>query len=156
MPDPEPTPIRSARRLPIQCLSLAIPGLGLAAWVGGEVAAWVFAVLSVVIWTALAFLGLQRGDRPISLGLKAGLLLVALWLIGCFTVLLGLRGPDPWLPWAGRWLGMPLAMAIQVGGIFLVPLPVLAWLYARSFEVEILCDQDLAALSELSRKAEDA
>lgn len=145
-----------SRRLPVLCLTLAMPGLGIAALVGGETAAWIFAVLSVVVWAALAWLGAQRADRPMSLGLKVGLFAVSLWLLGCFTVLWGLRGPDPLLPWTGRLFGMPLAMAIQVGGVFVLPLPVLAWLYARYFTADVLSDADLARLEDLARLAQAA
>ncbi len=142
--------ISSRGSLPVLCLTLAIPGLGVAAVVGGEIAAWVFGVLSVAVWSALAFLGARRVDRPMSPGLKVGLLAVSLWLVGCLTVLWGLRGPDPLLPWNGRLLGMPLAMAFQVVGVFVLPLPILAWLYARFFTTDILTDEDLTRLARLS------
>ena len=130
------------RRWALICLAVAAPGLAGAGLVGGEQAALIFAVLSVVITIALAFVGASRGSGRTSRMLTRGLLGLGLWLIACFVALWWWRDGQP----SQRILGLPWAMAIQVYGIFLVPLPIVVWLYALTFQSDGIREADLEAL----------
>lgn len=94
----------------------------------------------------VAFIALGA-DRPGGLGpLRWVLLALLAILLASVGGLLAARGgvrEDPWV------LGLPLATAIEVYGIFLLPLPLVSFAYALTFDRFGL---DEAELAELRRR----
>jgi hypothetical protein len=84
----------------------------------------VFIVLAVAFPFALAALGRGRLTWPVGLA--------ALWFEAAFLAMYALRGHVVDGPWVG---GLPLAAAILVYGVFLLPVLFIAWAYAADFEL---------------------
>ncbi len=136
-----------AKRLALILLAISAPGMLVTlVWrtVVGEV---VFSLLAVIFPIALIVLGAQRRGR---LGpLLAPLAVVTVHLLAGVVAMLVLRGrvlDGPWL-----W-GLPLATAIQVYGIFLLPLLLVSLSYALSFERYGLRAEDLERLRRRFRR----
>ena len=109
--------------------------------VGGPLAEGLFSVLAVTFPVALIALGAQREGR---LGpLLWPVISLAVILVTCMVAMLMLRGQILDRPWFGGW---PLATAIQVYGVFLLPLGVVSLAYAWTFESFGLRQDDLDAL----------
>ncbi len=108
---------------------------------GGPVAESVFALLAAVFPVALIALGAQRDGRlgPLLWPLVA---LTAI-LVGCVGAMLLLRGRLLGGPWFG---GLPLVTAVQVYGLFLLPLGLVSLAYAWTFESFGLRQKDLDEL----------
>lgn len=104
----------------------------------GEV---VFSFVAVAFPIALIALGAERRGTLGPLGRP--LVALAVYYEACVGGMLLLRGhvgEGPWL------LGLPLATAIQVYGVFVLPLLFVSFLYARTFERFGLRREDLDAL----------
>ena len=92
----------------------------------GEV---LFTLLAVAFPVALIVLGAQRRGRLGGLTWPlAGLLLI---LEAGAVAMLALRGQILTAPWVG---GLPLATAVQVYGLFLLPQLLVDFAYARTFD----------------------
>lgn len=108
---------------------------------GGPLLEVVYAVLAVLFPVALIALGAQRGGR---LGPLAGpLASLAAILVACVVAMLLLRGRVADGPWLG---GLPLATAVQVYGVFLLPLGLVSFAYAWTFDRFGLRQSDLDEL----------
>lgn len=103
-----------------------------------------FAVLAVAFPVGLIVLGASRAGRLGRLaGPVAGLLVI---LEGCLLGMLALAGRVLDAPWVG---GLPLAAALQLYGMWLGPLVLVALAYALTFESFSLRDEDLEQLDRL-------
>jgi len=106
----------------------------------------VFALLAVSFPVALMALGAARRG---GLGaLRPVLIALAVLLNGSVLALLGLRHGVVDGPWLG---GMPLAAAVQVWGLWLGPLILVALAYALTFERLGIDQRDLDRLRRLRR-----
>ncbi len=130
-----------ARRAALAFLACSSPAMLLIFVAGtpaGEVA---FALLAVAFPVALIALGAQRrGSLGPLLWPLAVLLLV---LEAAIVAMLALRGGVLTAPWLG---GLPLATAIQFYGLFLLPLVLVSFAYAWTFERFGLRQEDLDEL----------
>ena len=134
------------RRAILAFLAVSSPLILLTFVVGGPVAEVLFGLLSVLFPVALIALGAQRGG---SLGpLLWPLAALAAILAGCVAAMLLLRGRILDAPWLG---GLPLATAVQVYGVFLLPLGLVSFAYAWTFDRFGLRQEDL---DELRRRFE--
>lgn len=113
--------------------------------VGGEVAAVAFAAVAVVFPVLLMILG-SAGPR--SLGSRAwpigALFVIHLDCLAGMLVFVGRVEQGPWL------FGLPAAVAIQLYGLLLVPLVLVALGYALTFDSFDVSDDDLDRLRELA------
>jgi len=140
-----------ARTFALGFLALAAPLILLCLFVGSALGEVVFALLVTAFPIALIALGASRGGRLGPLGWPLlGLLLL---LEGFVVALLVLRGSVSTAPWFG---GLPLATAIQVYGLFLVPLFYVSLLYAFTFDRLSLRSQDLEELRRHAAAREEA
>jgi hypothetical protein len=130
-----------ARRIALLFLALASPLLLVLFLIPGPFAETVFAALVMAYPVALIALAVARQGRLGPLGLPlVGLLIL---LEGCAVGMLLLRGRVLDGPWLG---GLPLAAAIQLYGLFLAPLLLVALAYALTFDRFELRQQDLERL----------
>ncbi len=157
-----------ARRAALTFLALSSPAILLAFVAGTAVGEVAFALLAMAFPVALIALGAQRRgsyrsspsgasshsspsggtSHSSSSGGTIGPLLwplVALVLVleTCVVAMLVLRGSVLTAPWFG---GLPLAAAIQFYGLFLLPLALVSFAYAWSFERFGLRQKDLDEL----------
>jgi hypothetical protein len=116
--------------------------------VPGVVAEWVFAVLVMAYPVALIVVAVARRGALGPLGLP--LLGLLLFLQACAVGMLALRGRVLDGPWIG---GLPAAAAIQLYGLFLGPLLLVALVYALTFDRFELRQEDLDRLEEQFRVA---
>ncbi len=135
-----------ARRAVLAFLSVASPGVLLAFWLGGSVGELLFALVAAVFPVALIVLAVVGRRRPARLVVP--LLALSVVLVGSLVAIWLLRGRVDELPWIG---GLPLAAAIQLYGLWLVPLLLVALAYALTFDTGSLDD---AALEHLRRLVE--
>ncbi|RMH22310.1 MAG: hypothetical protein D6696_03740 [Acidobacteria bacterium] len=117
---------------PLMLLSFVVPG----AW--GEV---LFTLLAAAFPVALIALGAARRGRLGPLALPLALLLVI--LVAALAGMLALRGRVADGPWFG---GLPLAAALELYGIFLLPLLLVGLAYALTFDRHFLPDGELERL----------
>lgn len=130
-----------ARRAALAFLALASPALLLAFWWGHGVGEVVFALLAAAFPVALVVLGAATRH---GLGrLAIPLLVLTVILEGSLLAIWLLRGRIDELPWVG---GLPLAAAIQLYGIWFVPLLLVALAYALTFDSTTLSDEALERL----------
>jgi len=118
-----------ARRLSLLFLAVASPvmlALFLVPWPWAEV---VFAVLVMGYPVALIVVAVGRRGGVGPLGIP--LLILLVFLEACAIGMLLLRGHVTDAPWLG---GLPLAAAIQLYGLFLTPLLLVALTYALTFD----------------------
>lgn len=130
-----------ARRAALGFLTVASPAVLLLFWLGGAVGELLFALVAAAFPIALIVLGVARRrglgrlTAPLlALSVILAVALVAIWL---------LRGRVDELPWIG---GLPLAAAIQLYGLWLVPLLLVTLAYALSFDSAGLSDAALERL----------
>ena len=135
-----------AKRVALTFLAVSSPLILLTFVVGTAAGEVLFALLAVAFPVALIALGAQQRGRLGPLGWP--LLALVLILEGCVIAMLVLRGHVVDAPWL---LGLPLAAAVQVYGVFLLPLPLVALAYAWAFERLGLRQTDL---DELRRRFE--
>jgi hypothetical protein len=98
-----------------------------------------FAVSSVMVLTALLFLGAQRGTRGLG-PLRLPIALTALLLAGGFSAAVLL---PPVTATSPLYLGLPAGAAIVVYGIGVIPMLILPVAYALTFGTETLTPEDL-------------
>lgn len=110
----------------------------------------VFACLIMGYPVALIVAAVGRNGVPRPLGIVLAALLVS--LEACTVGMLFLRGRVLDGPWLG---GLPLAGAIQLYGLCLVPLVVVALAYALTFDRFELDGDDVERLAELGRSPAD-
>ncbi len=135
-----------ARRAALAFLAGSSPVLLLTFVVGTPAGEAVFALLAMAFPVALIALGAQRHG---SLGpLRWPLAVLLLILEAGIVTMLALRGSILTAPWLG---GLPLAAAVQFYGLFLLPLGLVAFAYAWTFERFSLRQEDL---DELRRRFE--
>jgi hypothetical protein len=109
-----------------------------------------FTVLAMAFPVALIVLGGARGERLGPLGLPLLLLLAILELSS--LGMLFLRGRVVEGPWLG---GLPLAAALQIYGLWLGPLVLVALAYALTFDRFELREEDLERLRKIGSEGED-
>ncbi len=130
-----------ARRVALAFLALSSPAMLLALVAGTLAGEVIFTLLAAAFPVALSALGAQRhGSLGPLLWPLAALLLI---LEAGMVAMLVLRGSILTAPWLG---GLPLAMAVQVYGLFLLPLALVSLAYAWSFERFGLRREDLDEL----------
>ncbi len=112
-------------------------------FLGEPFGALLFAVLAVAFPIALIAVGAARGGRLGPLAWPLGLLLLVLEV--SMLGMIALRGRLPELPWVG---GLPLAAAIQLYGMWLAPLALVALVYALTFDRFTLTDEALRRFRE--------
>ncbi len=117
------------KRLTLLLLTLASPLVLAALVVGTPAGEVVFALLAAAFPVALIALGAARRGRLGPLAWPLAALLTVFEI--AFLALFALRGQVLDAPWLG---GLPLAAAIQVYGLFLLPLPFVVLLYALTFD----------------------
>ncbi len=127
-----------ARRSALLFLGLASPAMLVCSWFSGFVAEVSFVLLVMAFPAALIALAVARNGRLGPLGLP----LVALTLIleVCGIAMLLLRGRVLIGPWFG---GFPVAAAIQIYGLWLGPLLLVAIAYGLTFDRWELREEDL-------------
>ncbi len=104
-----------------------------------------FAVLAVAFPVALIALGAARQGRlgPLTVPLTLLLVILETSLVGMMI----LRGHVIDGPWVA---GLPLAAAIQLFGMWLLPLGLVALVYAITFDSFTLREEDLGRLERLT------
>jgi hypothetical protein len=135
-----------ARTMSLAFLAIASPvmlALFFMPWPWAEV---IFAVLVMGYPVALIVVavGRRQGLGP----LRIPLLILLLFLEACTVGMLLLRGHVTDAPWFG---GLPLAAAIQLYGLFLTPLLLVALTYALTFDRFEMKQNDLDRFEELKR-----
>ncbi|MEM9555479.1 MAG: hypothetical protein AAGC60_14580 [Acidobacteriota bacterium] len=113
-----PVPLRLAA-----LAALAVGGLFLVPGAGGLVV-----LVALPLPVVLMALGARHAGAPRWLG--AFFALLALWLEAVAVALLMLRGEVAGSSWIG---GLPAALAVQIYGLCLIPLPLVALAYALAF-----------------------
>lgn len=136
-----------ARRLSLIFLAIASPvmlALFLMPWPWAEV---VFTVLVMAYPVALIVVAVGRRGGVGPLGIP--LLILLVFLEACAVGMLLLRGHVTDAPWFG---GLPLAAAIQLYGLFLTPLLLVALTYALTFDRFEMKQDDLDRLEKIERR----
>jgi len=118
-------------------------------------AGWLFAVAGGLFPVALIALGAARGSR---LDRRVGLALVLLLiLLESSTVgILVLSGDRSGAAVGAGALGLPAATLLQLLGLWLLPLPVVALAYAWTFDRCGVRREDLAALRRKAERPESS
>ncbi len=130
-----------AQRVALAFLAFSSPVMLLAFVAGTPAGDALFALLAAAFPVALIALGAQRRG---SLGpLRWPLAALVLILEATFVAMLILRGSILTAPWLG---GLPLATAVQFYGLFLMPLALVSFAYAWTFERSGLRQEDLDEL----------
>ena len=127
-----------AKRAALVFLAVSSPLVLLTFLVESAAGEVLFAVLAMAFPVALIVLGAQRRGRLD--GLLWPLAALLLILEACVGAMLALRGQVLVAPWL---LGLPLAAAVQVYGLFFLPLLLVSVAYARTFETFTLRQDDL-------------
>ena len=139
-----------ARKLSLMFLAIASPVMLALFFMPWPWVDWAFAVLVMAYPVALIVVGVSRDGRLGPVGLP--LLALLLFLEACGVGMLLLRGHVLDGPWFG---GLPLAAAIQLYGVFLVPLLLVALTYALTFDRFEMRDEDLDRLAQFDRYSGD-
>lgn len=135
-----------ARKVSLVFLAIASPvmlGLFFMPWPWAEV---LFSVLVMGYPVALIVVAVGRRGGVGPLGLP--LLALLVFLEACAIGMLLLRGHVTDAPWFG---GLPLAAAIQLYGLFLTPLLLVALAYALTFDRFEIREEDLDRLADHTR-----
>ncbi len=129
------------RRAALAFLAFSSPAMLLTFVAGTPAGEVLFALLAAAFPVALIALGAERrGSIGPLLWPLAALLLI---LEAAVVAMLVLRGSILTAPWLG---GLPLATAVQLYGLFLLPLALVSFAYALTFEHFGLRRQDLDEL----------
>jgi hypothetical protein len=139
-----------ARRIALLFLAIASPlllALFLMPWPWAET---LFSLLVMAYPVALIVVAVARKGRLGLVGLP--LIGLLLFLEACALGMLVLRGRVLDGPWFG---GLPLAAAIQLYGLWLVPLLLVALAYGLTFDRFELRQEDIDRLDEYLRERED-
>ena len=139
-----------ARRLSLAFLAIASPVMLVLFLMPWPWAQALFAVLVMGYPVALIVVAVGRRGGLGPLGLP--LLGLLVFLEACAVGMLVLRGQIHEAPWFG---GLPLAAAIQLYGLFLTPLLLVALVYALTFDRFELTEDDLERLAEHKPRPED-
>jgi len=139
-----------ARKSALVFLALASPLVLVLFLLPGPFAQWTFALLVMAYPVALIVVAVDRrgGLGPLALPL----LVLLLFLEACAVSMLVLRGRVLDGPWFG---GLPLAAAIQLYGLFLVPLLLVALVYALTFDRFEMREEDLDRVEACRRTNQD-
>jgi len=136
-----------ARRLSLLFLATASPlilVLFVMPWSGAGV---LFSLLVMGYPVALIVLAVARNDRLGPLGIP--LLILLVFLEACAVGMLMARDHVLDGPWIG---GLPMGAAIQLYGLWLTPLLLVALVYALTFDRFELTSEDLDRLEEFRRE----
>jgi hypothetical protein len=133
----------SAVLLAIAYLSAFLPG-GVPAW-----APWVFMLATTTIMLAMAALGATRSGTTLG-RLQIPFAITFVIVAGSFAIALGMGDPNPAAP--ELFLGLPKRAAAIMYGIGLLPMVVLPFAYAWTFDEMTLSDEDWA---RVQRAAEE-
>ena len=109
-------------------------------------------VAAAVLVAAFPVILIVLGRRGRLGGLRLVLVSLLLLFAGSLLAMLALAGRVAELPWIG---GLPLAAAILVYGLWLVPLVIVVVAYALSFDRHELCGEDLERLRALRGRGAD-
>jgi hypothetical protein len=134
-----------AKRLALLFLALSSPLILVSFFWQHFLSEVLFSLLVVLFPVVLMVVGAARGGRLGPTG--APLWCLALLLVGCGLGMLLLRGHAADGPWLG---GLPLAAALQIYGLWLAPLGLVALAYALTFESFALRESDLENLRRMS------
>ena len=139
------------RRLALGALTVSSVLILLFCLVGGRSAEIGFALVALGFPSLLMALGAaDRGGRLGSIAWPVGVLVLV--FEACFLGMLACGGAFG----SGAWLlGLPAATAIQLVGLFLVPLVLVALGYALTFDAFAVGDDDLKRLRESASSTED-
>lgn len=139
------------RRLVLQLLALSILFVALAyggVFLPGETPRWAPWLLALgsngIIMTLMALGAMRRDHLPRSLGLT----FVGLFVLCAGAFLIALALPASEGPGGTLLLGLPLRTAIVLYGIGVVPIAVLPFAYALTFESSTLSEDDLVRVRE--------
>jgi hypothetical protein len=136
-----------ARRLALLFLATASPVVLVLFFLPGAFAESLFAVLVMGYPVALIVVAVARKG---TLGpLAVPMLVLLLFLEACAAGMLLLRGRVLEAPWVG---GLPMAAAIQLYGLWLAPLLLVALVYALTFDHFELPQEDLDRIEALRRE----
>jgi len=138
-----------ARRLSLLFLAFASPLLLVLFLIPGPFAETLFSVLVMAYPVALIVVAVAHKGRLGVVGFP--LIGLLLFLEACAIGMLVLRGRVLDGPWFG---GLPLAAAIQLYGLWLVPLLLVALVYGLTFDRFELRQEDLDRLEEYLRDRE--
>jgi len=139
-----------ARRICLLFLAVASPLiliLFVIPWTYSDV---VFAILVMGYPVALVGVAVGRGDSLSGLGVVA-LFLFALLEVSALAMYV-LRGFVMEAPWVG---GLPFAAAIQLYGLWLIPLLVVPLAYALTFDRFEMTQEDLGRLQRFKKTPEE-
>jgi len=137
-----------ARRSALLFLGLASPAMLVCSSAEGFVAELCFVLLVMAFPAALITLAVARNGK---LGpLLAPLAVLTLMLEGCGVAMLLLRGQVLDGPWFG---GFPVGTAIQVYGLWLGPLLLVALAYGLTFDRWELREEDLRRFDARRRRS---
>jgi hypothetical protein len=139
-----------ARRLSLAFLAVASPVMLALFFMPWPWAQSIFAILVMGYPVALIAVAVGRrgGVGPLGLPLLALLVFLEVCAIG----MLLLRGHVTDAPWFG---GLPAAAAIQLYGLFLTPLLLVALTYALTFDRFEMKQDDLDRLEKIGRRSGD-
>lgn len=126
------------KRVALGFLAFASPAIVAASLSGPRLAGALFALLATAFPIALMAVGAERRGTLGPLGWP--LLGLLFYYEACVAAMYLARGRVLEAPWV---LGLPLAAAIHFYGVFLLPLVLVALLYARTFERFGLTREDL-------------
>ncbi len=151
----KPTSAARVHSVALGCtvLSLVMIALSyLGAFVFGNAtpwAAWLMALGTALLFSALTILGAARHDRPWR-ALALAVAFIFIVLVGAFGAALLLPPETAASPLV---LGLPLRAAIVIYGIGILPAFVLPFVYARTFDSLTLSAEDLAQVKAAALRA---
>ncbi|MBI2796673.1 MAG: hypothetical protein HYX65_08225 [Gemmatimonadetes bacterium] len=147
--------MRRVTALRLLALALACVGAGYAGAfrAGGAApwASWAMVCGVALLMVSLMALGAARGagTAGVTRGMAVPLAFTFAVLVGCLGA--GLALPPGEATGGARLLGLPVRAAIVLYGVGVLPLLVLPFAYARSFDAQVLREDDLARISEVAR-----
>ncbi len=127
-----------ARRLALLFLGLASPAVLVCSWFSGFVAELCFIILVMAFPAALIIFAVTRNGKLGPLKMPLAVLVIVLEVGG--VAMLVLRGQVLEGPWFGTF---PVAAAIQIYGLWLAPLLLVALAYGLTFDRWELPEEDL-------------
>lgn len=139
-----------ARTISLWFLATASPVmlvLFLLPW-GWAQAAFALLVMAYPVALIVVAVGRRGGLGPLGLPLLA----LLIFLEACALGMLAFKGHVVDGPW---FWGLPAAAAIQLYGLFLAPLPLVALVYALTFDRFEMTEDDLERLAEHHRRPKD-
>lgn len=139
-----------ARKLSLVFLAIASPVMLVLFFMPWPFAEVLFTLLVMGYPVALIVVAVGRREGVGPLGLP--LLALLIFLEACAIGMLFLRGHVTDAPWFG---GLPLAAGIQLYGLFLTPLLLVALTYALTFDRFELKQDDLDRLEKIGRRHGD-